>query len=191
MSIGLRKLWAICVMDYHNTRFPQMWDVISSKIDFTNKIIIDVGCGWGDFAFTVAQQAKMVYAFDIDFDICAAITAKYSKQENLIICQDDINDWSNKWYPKMNGKSKVDYLSCFSVLPYLDDPTKILQLFRQISEVVLIECQYNNDGPGFEGIKDDGDMFKWLKLCGYGKVDRLGETLVEDRDKYRTLWRCE
>jgi len=178
-------------MNYHNIRFPKMWDIISSKIDFTDKIVIDAGCGYGDFAYTVAQQAQKVYAFEKDIDICGITTAKYGHQKNLIfVCQEDIDQWSSEWYPLKNTHSVIHYLTCFSVLPYLKNPTETLRLFREMARVILLEVQYKDDGPGFEHIKSDIDMYEWLKMCGYSKADAIGKTLIDGRDKWHTIWEC-
>ena len=85
----------------------------------------------------------------------------------------------------------VDVTFCFSLLPYVDRPTDLLLNMRKFSEVSFIECQYSGDGPGFEWIKNDIDMLRWLERVGWKSVSKLGRTRVSYRNVDRTIWMCE
>jgi hypothetical protein len=90
-----------------------------------------------------------------------------------------------------NHPGAYDIIICFSVLPYLSDPTATLHWIRNHSNQALIECQYSGDGPGFDWLKDDYDMQRWLEQAGFETIEPIGKTLVKDRDKYRTIWLCQ
>ena len=103
-----------------------------------------------------------------------------------------------------NAPWSMDYdvIICFAVLPYLKYPLTILEWIRERSKVGLIECQYDGDGPGTEmrfplginfpsTITDDRMMKYYLSQIGWQSVEAIGKTWVEDRNMYRTIWRCE
>ncbi len=179
----------------YNKRFPEIWWIITKETDFKNKVIVDVGCGGGDLVKAVFKaQARRVYGFDLDVNNSIF---KFNNRVplNVILCEDDINGWGNEWPDLRNGTnhkgdSRIDILTCFSVLPYLDDPAKIVRKLRSMAHTVLIEMQYRGDGPG-QLIKNDEEMFIWLKKQGFNTVENIGKTFVEDRDKYRTIWCCK
>lgn len=179
----------------YNKRFPDMWQMITKKINFKNKIVIDIGCGGGDMVNAVYKAgAKEIYGFDTD--LTNSILQFHSNvPKNVNLCQDNINEWDAEWPVIWQNKS-LDYrhkdriITCFSVLPYLDEPDRLVRLFRNMAHVVLIEMQYRGDGPG-KIIKNDDEMYIWLKQQGFNTVQNIGKTYIEDRDKYRTIWRCE
>lgn len=172
----------------HNERFPEMWKIISKHIDFDNAVVVDAGCGYGDFAMAAVRAgAKKVYAIDNDAQLTKALAAKGN--DGLLIVQDDINDWNDDWYPLKNWE-RIHILSCFSVLPYLEKPDEKLKLFSKIADLTLIECQYFEDGPGFEFLMNDLDMELWLKAY-WSKVEAIGQTRIIDRAKNRTIWMCQ
>jgi hypothetical protein len=59
------------------------------------------------------------------------------------------------------------------------------------ADVSFIECQYKDDGPGPDWLKDDNDMLSVLRFHDWDSIKPIGYTLVKDRNKKRTIWMCE
>ncbi len=179
----------------YNKRFPEIWQIITKDINFKDKVVIDVGCGGGDLVKAAYDiGAKKIYGFDTDIDN-SILRFGSNVPANVFLCEDDINEWDSEWPQIYRGKSqdsrcKKRILTCFSVLPYLVEPDRLVRLFREMAHIVLIEMQYIGDGPG-QLIRNDGEMFIWLKQQGFDTIENIGRTYIEDRDKYRTIWRCE
>ncbi len=179
----------------HNKRFPEMWKIITDNLNFKNKVVIDVGCGGGDLVKSAYDTgAKKVYGFDLD--VSSSVERFNSNVPlNVILCEDDINGWGNNW-PQLWARKSYNYrsdfrvLTCFSVLPYLEEPDRLVRVLKGMAHVVFIEMQYIGDGPG-QSIANDNEMFVWLKRQGFDTVRNIGKTYIEDRGKHRTIWRCE
>ena len=171
-------------MDYHNQRFPLMKMLIDDSIDFANKTVIDLGCGYGDLCFHAAERgARYVIGVDKDPAIIEAVEHRSSKlriyEEFTIILKDLDSFWLANHY---------DYAFCMSVLPYLVFPDKLLVWMAQHADVAIIECQYKGDGPG--QVLDFDHMKAWLEEY-WDFVQCLGGTLVKDRQKIRHIWMCK
>lgn len=179
----------------YNKRFPEIWQIITKEIEFKDKVVIDVGCGGGDLVKAAYNaKAKKVYGFDTDISN-SILRFDNDVPANVFLCEDDINEWDNEWPQIYRDKSqdnryKNRILTCFSVLPYLDEPDRLVRLFRGLAHTVLIEMQYLYDGPGYL-IRNDGEMYRMLKRLGFNTVQNIGKTYIEGRDKHRTIWRCE
>jgi predicted RNA methylase len=169
----------------HNKRFPEQWRIITDHIDLTDKTIVDAGCGYGDMVKAlIAAGAGYVFAYDIDKGLCERLQAL--NLERVCISNEDINTWQCD----ASNFKRVDFLICFSVLPYLTNPFGSLRIFKCYARQCLIECQYKGDGPGFKHIHNDDDMIAYLHQAGFRNVVKLGETEIKDRNAVRPIWRC-
>ena len=167
----------------HNTRSPEQWNIISKHVDFKDKTVLDLGAGYGDLLFKFSE-ARKIYAVDKDtFPLHKRIA---ESDLRIKIYGGNIDDMCKENPPFGN----VDIIICFSVLPYLSHPFTVLEWIKEHSQIALIECQYFTDGPGSELIKNDNDMRALLSSVGWQSIEAIGKTLVEGRNKYRTIWRC-
>lgn len=171
----------------HNKRFPDMWRFIKQHINFKDKVLLDLGCGYGDLLLHARQAGSTVFGIEND----PAIVLTLCEMKLTIIAEDidrlileNLNLWD------FGHDINVDIAACMSVLPYLNDPDAALDYLRQIAPTVILEVQYAGDGPGFDFIKNDIDMLMWLsEYWKYPTV--MGRTFVSGRNKYRTVWLCE
>jgi SAM-dependent methyltransferase len=165
----------------HNTRSPEQWEIISRHVDFKGKTVLDLGCGKGDILFRAFEAGAQVTGIDNNPE-----QIRYIKDAmpEVNVAVDDI--------AFMIMQSKVDIIICFSVLPYLKLPSNMLLWINFHSDVALIECQYAGDGPGLSFLKGNNDMRAWLLEAGqFEKVQVIGHTFVEGRNKNRFIWMCE
>ena len=168
----------------HNIRFPEIWQILTRHIDFENKSLLDVGSGYGDLMKAAHKKGAKVYGIDKNIQLVEQL--KEFEKDDFYISFVDIDKVTEGDFLL----DDVDILTCFSVLPYLNKPNQALRYFKKLAKIVVIECQYANDGPGFYWLKGDGDMEAWLKQV-WNTVGKIGETKVEDRDKQRSIWLCE
>lgn len=164
-------------MKVHNVRSPEQWEIISRHIDFKDKTVLDLGCGKGDILIRAFEAGALVAGVDWDkSNLCDIPT-------EMMAIEDDIETL---------GHPRVNIIICFSVLPYLNNPERMLSLINYRSDVALIECQYAGDGPGLSFLTGNDAMREWLLAAGkFEKVQPIGHTLVEGRNKNRFIWRCE
>lgn len=169
-----------------NKRSDSQWQIISEHVEVAGKTMLDLGCGYADLLFSCwSAGAAFACGLDKDRSVIEAAFAKFQVGDtsNVRLAVANIEQLS-KWETE-------DIIICFSVLPYLANPDKVLAWIKDHSRLALIECQYAGDGPGPENIRDDYQMWAWLAAAGWSKIEPIGKTLVEGREKYRTIWRCE
>ena len=177
----------------YNTRFPRMWSYLKKHITLGPRTFLDLGCGRGDMVWKMHLSAFAGTSIGIDkeppFDLYPRLNIPHLNEFNtrqIWFIKSDINTFINEppIFPEF------DYVSCFSVLPYLKDATAVLRWMYRNARVSLIECQYAKDGPGFEHIKNNDDMEKWLKSIGWKKPLTIGHTKIRDRNAKRYIWYC-
>jgi len=88
---------------------------------FSNKIVLDFGCGSGIFLESISHEIKKGIGADIDIKIAKKIVSS----ENISLIQtNQPND--------ILQFSKVDIITCFDVLEHLEDLKVLLQNFTKI-----------------------------------------------------------
>jgi SAM-dependent methyltransferase len=185
MSFAANEL----IPDLHNTRAEEMWSHIEKSVDFANKTVLDVGCGYADFMVR-AWQAGARAVFGIDNSSIVLSDARIRtlplvrEGAGIFFMQKDAEHWSDRW------PGYHDIVICTSVLPYMLDPNKLLKNIQRDSGIAIIECQYAGDGPGFDNISNDEDMRKWLSKFEWSSVDKIGSSVLKSRNRTRSIWRC-
>lgn len=184
----LKAMRSICEVSLViNTRSPKMWQYISSHIDFTDKTVIDLGCGYGDLAlFASAAGAASVLAVDSDPVIAKKLERRVRAagfRSTVTVIAADIEEFLPV------ALKRWDVAIMTSVLPYLKNMNKAMYHMSYIAEVSIIEAQYAGDGPGLEYIENDGDMKKYLEHF-WDRVEKVGETKLDIRPATRSIWVC-
>jgi len=179
-------------MKTHNKRFPKIWKIITEHVDFEGKRLLDIGCGYGDLIKAAHDVGATVYGVDNNKDITRGLTVESPdrlKTGRFYVVYDDIEDWTEDYLPfrRSKGTEKIDIVTCFSVLPYLEDPEYTLSLFPLIAPIAILEVQYFGDGPGV--VAGDGPMKTILEKY-FNKVEKIGSTRVDFRNKERSIWLC-
>lgn len=165
---------------YENTRAAFQWAIIVQHVDFKDKFVVDLGCGYGDILRqTWKAGAKLAIGYDND----PKIIARHTVAKQLLFVECDIETLSNY-------NSEVDIAICFSVLPYLKAPKLMLRWMAEHAKQSLIECQLAGDGPGCSFLKSNTDLEQWLAKY-FTTVELLGATTVIDRDCQRGIWLCQ
>ena len=168
----------------HNTRSPEQWRIISEHVNFAGKRVVDYGCGYADILRHALVVGGAGYCVGVEEDrgIIKGLLDRFPRgrfDPDFLVVNGDV----------AGEGADFDIGICFSVLPYIPTPDDFLASMSHSCKTALIECQYAGDGPGFETIKDDDDMEEWLG-CHWQSVELIGSTLVDYRDKRRTIWLC-
>lgn len=178
------------VPEAYNTRADEMWRHIEKHVDFSDKSVLDVGCGRADLMVrSWMSGARAVYGIDsspITINEARIRTLDLVKAgARIYFLQKDIEQWSTRW------PGKHDIVICTSVLPYTKEPDVLMRNMRRDAKQAIIECQYAGDGPGFDHIKNDSDMLSWLMMFGWHEIDKIGFSTVVSRDRTRSIWLCK
>jgi len=175
-----------------NKRAAEMWGYINESVDFEDMTVLDLGAGYGDL-MRYALDADAVFVVGVEHDY---VTAAYADSmlhthgmstDNYAVIVEDIDRLVRKGDPTFRG---FDIVICNSVLPYLEQPREALEWICKNSHIAIIECQYDGDGPGPEGISSDEDMESVLRLAGWKHVEKIGWTDVMIRPAKRSIWKC-
>ena len=177
---------------YVNRRAEEMWWQIAATVDFNGKIVVDVGCGPGDF-IRLALKSGAEHVLGIDKDYMIASEASLSLINNgwrpgqFNIAIDDIDYLVDNY----DSFALADICMCFSCLPYVRHIGDTLKwIHAGTTEVALIECQYDGDGPEAPNyIKNDDDMHHALSVY-WPIVEKIGETKLDIRPATRSIWAC-
>ena len=174
-----------------NSRAEAMWRIISQRVDFRGKRVIDLGCGTGDFLWRAyVAGAREVIGVDTEYSKIKHI--KNFDRPEISFAHDDIDisvQIKENWFGQ-------DIAFCFSVLPYLNDVPATLKWMSSNFPLCLIECQYHGDGPGLKNIGGDRGMMQLLISNGFDSAEPIGQTRIEGRlyagmPVHRTIWLCE
>jgi SAM-dependent methyltransferase len=177
----------------HNTRAPEQWRIISKHVDFEGKTVLDLGCGYGDLLWR-AWAAGCVDSIGIDHNpelVLELLEREITLAGNVGFSCISIECAIAGGVLDGSVFGKWDTTICFSVLPYLANPTATLRWIREHSTQALIECQLAGDGPGFDWLESPQDMRRWLDSIGWKSVERIGETVIKDRGAKRGIWLCQ
>lgn len=172
-----------------NTRAESMWRIISQRVDFRHKRVIDLGCGTGDFLWRVRiAGADQIIGIDTQNKIMdlpniyeRLHTPRGGMQGHTGVLAWDLNDYSNL--------HTGNIAFCFSVLPYLDNPIGFLTWMANSFSLCLIEVQYIPE-PYNIGKTNDKEMGELFKECGFKNMESIGATHVKIRDAWRSIWMC-
>ena len=165
-----------------NTRAEAMWRIISQKIDFRGKRVIDLGCGGGEMLWRAyVAGAKKVLGVDKENKLDKLFHADFLS----FLCEDINTDKD----AVLLIASDYDIALCFSVLPYLGDIPATFKWMSDNFPLCLIEAQYEPE-PYNVGVSEDSEMYSLLRNNGFKCATWLGQTYVEDRDTHRSIWAC-
>lgn len=172
-------------MDDHNIRTGQMWSAIEKTIDFTDKQVIDLGCGHGDLIWRV-YEAGALYVLGVDRDYRIVEEANERCEHHEVPQTVILANIERVFRYRYN----FDVTFCLSVLPYLSMKyPEAIGCIHRLAPVGFFEIQYIGDGPGKE-LRDDRDAIELLKR-EYNKVEKIGHTICKKERLSRSIWRCQ
>jgi 2-polyprenyl-3-methyl-5-hydroxy-6-metoxy-1,4-benzoquinol methylase len=171
-----------------NSRAPEMWWAMKPYVCSNSiKSVIDLGCGMGDISIRCLMNGKSVKMVDSNkeqLDIGRSKIQELSKgglNTTVEYCESTISD-----FIKLGNYS--DGMICFSVLPYLSDTevSDVLNYMKSHSKISFVEIQSKDDGPGK---LSEEQIFDLLEGHGFSKIENIGSTLVDYRNKKRIIWK--
>ena len=178
-----------------NTRAEAMWRIISQRIDFRGKRVIDLGCGHGEMLWR-AKLAGAIRVVGVDKEIDKVDYGNWpflptldaepvDEEPSIWLYTGDLDMIVNT--PAFSRT--YDIALCFSTLPYLDDILATLKWMSENFPLCIIEAQYEPE-PYNIGVPSDDKMYTLLRENGFKCATWLGETYIEDRDTHRSIWAC-
>lgn len=200
---GMIYHWDFCNFPlFHNQRAPEMWEIIHKYLPHNMESLIDLGCGYADLSirtfmtfdcFTILVDSNEDIIKEDQYNIGNIKRKRTIHHFEKLLHEEDIpynvNFICSNILKFIKGNNIADVMFCCAVLPYFLDEEieEILTYMSRNSKVSFIEMQYKDDGPG--KLENDDATEKYL-LKYFKKCQNIGKTYVEDRKKYRTIWRC-
>jgi SAM-dependent methyltransferase len=164
-----------------------MWKCIRQTHNFREEYVVDFGCGHGDMCLNVLRDgARNVVGVDNHFKMIDATEERCNNDQRLTTWLLDINSYD--FYDPIWADSRVAF--CFSVLPHLREQRGFCEYLSKTFHETFLEVQYFGDGPGLEMWKDNDDFMRFLLDAGFSTATKIGKTLVEGRNTWRTIWKC-
>ena len=112
-----------------NLRAEKMAEIVLNRYNFQDKTVVDFGCGYGDM-MKCALRKSARYVLGVDKKQSNVNTAarkcKVFGSKGAFYCADFENEgvFDNILDIASGGEDRlIDAAFCFSVLPYLEDPT--------------------------------------------------------------------
>lgn len=169
----------------HNDRFPEQWEIIKGEIDVKGKVVLDLGCGYGDMVGAMID-AGALYVTGVERDANIGQIAVNNTDRDFIFYSPIENRSIEEFTSRYSG-SHWNIIVCFSVLPYIQDQGGLLEWIAGHCETALLEIQLKGDGPG---IIESHDQLQAVLEIYFNEVEPIGKTLVPYRNMYRTIWKC-
>lgn len=161
-----------------NERSQRIWDIISQRVEFKNKVVVDLGCGNADLLWRI-WEAGAIHVVGVDNDV-VLLDHTLSRYQECGYCTNngaikfvrgDLNSW-------MSSGFSHSVTLALSVESCVSDYHRFLKALRKHCKVAIIE--YSLDYvPTDRGILAD------LKRAGFPNCELIGT--VDDRD----IWLCK
>jgi SAM-dependent methyltransferase len=168
----------------------QRLEAVMSRVNFTDKVVVDIGANMGYYAFMAAELgAQYVIPIETYLKGCE-VMEKVAHIYDL--GQIDVCSYNNvKDFPF--EKVKPDIVFAFSVLPYLGQPEPqplhaVLQDMAKHSGLCYIEM--GDGGSELEWCKGDEAFENLFRSNGFLDVVNLGLMNTTHANTKRTLWEC-
>ena len=139
--------------NYYEYRFPEKsWEKVKNKINWKDKIVMDVGCYYGWFLFAVLDAgAKKAIGVDLNKYQNPMKQKEYIKMFDLIREKNNPKiqliegDWMNIKAPE------VDIILCMNAAYYFSNiPEGIKKLFENAREYVVFETNESTSHKDFK-----------------------------------------
>jgi 16S rRNA A1518/A1519 N6-dimethyltransferase RsmA/KsgA/DIM1 with predicted DNA glycosylase/AP lyase activity len=138
-----------------NRRANAMFEQIAQHVDFTNKVVMDIGSGYCDLAMKAvdAGAAKVLCLEKSPAVFDQALRKIEDTKYGTFI--EILNIDAEDLIHSLVDSYRVDIAFCTSVLPYLRSPEMMIKWMAEHADVSLIEVQYIGDGPGDDFLIED------------------------------------
>lgn len=139
---GARKYDGYYQTKYRDTNLRL--DLVSQKVDFVGKNILELGCNAGDFLLKLAPE--IAFGVGIDFDSSRVNEANFNARKdgfnNIIFYVDDLREGNELEFINAFPTQKIDIVMMYAVcdrwLP-LSDCQRIVKNSAKIAKTLIIE----------------------------------------------------
>ena len=157
-----------------NTFFNPQSVINKMRIDNKIETLLDVGCGYGTFLFSIAEiiDAKVI-GVDIDEQMISTCRDKLKKHNtsNIEIINGDVStNITIKTLEKYKGE--IDYVTLFNIL-HCEEPTKLLKnvydLLNSSGRIGVIHWKYEKTprGPSMDIRPTPEKIINWALSVGF------------------------
>lgn len=155
--------------------------IVSASGITAETVVVEIGCGAGTLTRALAEQAKKVYAFDIDVDLKPVLAETLSGLENVEVIFRDFNKIDLKAFEKEIG----EYLVVANLPYYITTPlvTKLLEEGELVKGLaIMVQEEVAERFCAKENTPEYGSITAAIALKGEAKiVKRVPRTLFYPR----------
>jgi 16S rRNA (adenine1518-N6/adenine1519-N6)-dimethyltransferase len=131
--------------------------------------VVEIGCGAGTLTRAIAEQAKKVYAFDIDTDLQPVLAETLAGLENVEVIFRDFNKMDLKPFEEEIG----EYVVVANLPYYITTPlvTKLLEESEKVQGLaIMVQEEVADRFCAKEGTPEYGSITAAIALKGTAKV---------------------
>jgi 16S rRNA (adenine1518-N6/adenine1519-N6)-dimethyltransferase len=131
--------------------------------------VVEIGCGAGTLTRAIAEQAKKVYAFDIDTDLQPVLAETLAGLENVEVVFRDFNKMDLKPFEEEIG----EYVVVANLPYYITTPlvTKLLEESEKVQGLaIMVQEEVADRFCAKEGTPEYGSITAAIALKGTAKV---------------------
>ncbi len=169
----------------------QRLERVMSRVDFTDKVVVDIGANMGYYSFMAAELgAQRVISIETYIKGCEVM----EKVSHIYGLLGKMKTWSQNVKEFPFEKVKPDIVFALSVLPYLGqpDPQPLHDVLRSMAEHCwLCFIEMGDGGSGLDWCEGDEAFENLFRSNGFLDVVNLGSMDTTHADTKRTLWECK
>lgn len=155
--------------------------IVSASGVTAETTVVEIGCGAGTLTRALAEQAKRVYAFDIDVDLKPVLAETLSGLDNVEVIFRDFNKMDLKVFEKEIG----EYLVVANLPYYITTPlvTKLLEEGERVKGLsIMVQEEVAERFCAKENTPEYGSITAAIALKGEARiVKRVPRTLFYPR----------
>ena len=151
-------------------------------------VVLDIGCGNGDFAEKISTKVSQVYCLDTSQEYINICKSRFAHKENIKVLKID-EDYTNLSFIK---DIKFSIIIANSVIQYYKSQNEVIELVKSIKKISLKDAQFLIADIEILGSKKSSILkliFNSIKNRFFLSLIKTGIKLITNKEYYKTVKR--